>query len=450
MSEAPEGTTAGGVASTPIQAAEVQEQNSWMEPSVWTERMRTALEKGVKGGKWFSLIDKVWKKENLSRSYERVARNKGCAGVDHVSTEGYGRNLERETERLHRALQEGRYRPQALRRKEIPKSGGKGKRPLSIPTVRDRVLHTAVRHVIEPIFERTFAGCSYGFRPGRGCKDALREVVNLLEAGHLHVVDADLSRCFDTIPHGPLLKRVDEQVADGRLLELLGTFLKQGVMANGVIREADEGTPQGGPLSPLLANIYLNPLDHLMEGKAYRIIRYADDLVLLCRSQEEAESALARLSEWVQANGLSLNKEKTRLVDMTQPSAYFDFLGYRFLRTQKSKRIRWTARPQSVKKLRNRLRSATKRKQGCSMERTIQRINPILRGWYAYFQHAIPGTFSPVDAWVRMRLRSILRKRHGRRGRGRGADHQRWPNAYFTELGLFSLSAARATVRSSA
>ena len=187
-----------------------------------------------------------------------------------------------------------------------------------------------------------------------------------------------------------------------------------------------------------------------MEGKAYRIIRYADDLVLLCRSQEEAESALARLSEWVQANGLSLNKEKTRLVDMTQPSAYFDFLGYRFLRTQKSKRIRWTARPQSVKKLRNRLRSATKRKQGCSMERTIQRINPILRGWYAYFQHAIPGTFSPVDAWVRMRLRSILRKRHGRRGRGRGADHQRWPNAYFTELGLFSLSAARATVRSSA
>jgi RNA-directed DNA polymerase len=396
----------------------------------------------VKGGKWFSLIDKVWKETNLRRAFEKVSRNKGCAGVDHVGVEQFRKNLDKEIERIRSALQTNTYRPQLLKRTYISKDGGKGRRPLSIPTVRDRVVHTAVRHVIEPIFEQTFAQSSYGFRPGRGCKDALREVAGLLEEGWCQVVDADLRKCFDTIPHGRLLKRIEEQVADSHLLDLIEAFLKQGIMEAGEHWEPQEGTPQGGPLSPLLANIYLNPLDWMMQHDRYRIIRYADDLIVLCKTPEDAQEALAKLACWVQDNGLTLHPDKTRTVNMHHPKAYVDFLGYRFYRSAKGKLSRFP-RHKSMKRLRSTLRQPTKRCNGHSMKRITEQINPILRGWYEYYKHSNPQTFHEVDRWTRMRLRSILRKRRGRRGRGRHRDHISWQNAYFKELGVFSLVAAR-------
>lgn len=437
------------VAFVPKQAEDVAGIAPWAESSVWTDRMWTALETGVKGGKWFSLIDKVWKESNLRNSYEKVRKNKGCAGVDHVGVEAFGHGLDAELSKVSQALKAGTYQPQPLKRTYIDKDGGKGRRALSIPTVRDRVVHTAVRHVIEPIFEQTFFESSYGFRPGKSSKDALREVAELLRNGWTCVVDADLRRCFDTIPHEGLLRRLKEQVADSRVLKLIERFLKQGIMEAGEYWEPEEGTPQGGPLSPLLANIYLSPLDWMMYESGMRMVRYADDLVVLCRTPQQAQRALMLLEQWVQANGLSLHPLKTRTVDMTGIRASFDFLGYRFYRSP-SKRLTWFPKPKSMQKLRGKLRPYTKRCNGHSLESIIETVNPILRGWYGYYRHSNQMTFQEVDRWLRMRLRSILRKRHHGRGRGRGRDHQRWPNAYFRELGLFSLVTARASLCSSA
>ena len=449
VEEVRQGKKSAGVVAIPKQAEETEALAPWVEPSVWTPRMWTALLNGVKGGQWFSLIDKVWKRENLESAYRRVARNKGCPGVDHISVSKYGQRLDDQLELLRGSLIDGSYRTQALLRKHIPKEGGSGTRPLSIPTVRDRVVHTATKHVIEPIFEKTFSETSFGFRPQRSNKDALRATVEALENGKLYVVDADISKCFDEIPHEPLLERVGEQISDSRMMTLIGDFLKQGIMEVGEEWEPQEGTPQGGPLSPLLANIYLNPVDWLMHAKGYTSIRFADDIVILCKSEEDAHAAREHLREWMRENGLRLNPDKTRLVDMTQPKAYFEFLGYKFYRTAQN-RLRWFARPKSKKKLRSKIRPLTKRCNGHSMEEIIRKLNPILRGWFEYFKHSLPSDFAEVDGWVRMRLRSILRKRHKGRGRGRGSDQQRWPNAYFWELGLFSLVTARESLRSSA
>jgi RNA-directed DNA polymerase len=449
MEEIWQGKTSAGVVAMPKQAEETEALAPWVEPSVWTPRMWTALEDGVKGGKWFSLIDKVWKRDNLESAYRKVSRNKGCPGVDHVSVNKYGQRLDKELEHLRNTLIEGSYRTQLLLRKNIKKEGGVGTRPLSIPTVRDRVVHTATKHAIEPIFEKTFSETSFGFRPKRSNKDALRATVEALKKGKLYVVDADISKCFDTIPHEPLLERVGEQISDSRLMGLLGAFLKQGVMDAGEEWEPQEGTPQGGPLSPLLANVYLNPLDWLMYEKGYTSIRFADDVIILCESEKESVAAMGHLKDWMRENGLSLNSEKTCMVDMNQPKAHFEFLGYQFYRTAGHK-LRWFARPKSKKKLRSKIKPLTKRCNGHSMDAIIRKLNPILRGWYEYFKHSLSSDFREVDGWVRMRLRSILRKRHKRRGRGRGNDHNRWPNAYFWDLGLFSLVAARKSCNPSA
>jgi RNA-directed DNA polymerase len=444
-----EGKKSAAVVEIPKQAEETEAVPPWVELSVWTPRMWTALQDGVKGGQWFSLIDKVWKRKNLESAYGKVARNRGCAGVDHISVSKYGQKLDYQLDLLRNSLIEGRYRTQALLRKHIPKEGGVETRPLSIPSVRDRVVHTATKQVIEPIFEKMFSENSFGFRPGRSNKDALRATVEALKSGKLYVVDADISKCFDTIPHEPLLERIGEQISDSRMMKLIGDFLKQGIMEAGEQWEAQEGTPQGGPLSPLLANIYLNPVDWLMHEKGYTSIRFADDIVILCEREEEARAALEHLREWMRGNGLSLNPDKTRMVDMNKHKAYFEFLGYKFYRTTQN-RLRWFARAKSKKKLRSKIRPLTKRCNGHSMDEIIRKLNPILRGWFEYFKHSLPSDFQEVDGWVRMRLRSILRKRHKGRGRGHGSDHTRWPNAYFLELGLFSLVAARESLRSSA
>ena len=422
-------------------AGEILLRWGWVESTVWTERMLTALEQGVKGGKWFSLIDKVHPERTLLAAFSQVAANKGAAGVDHVTVTMFEDHREENLRNLSEDLRTGRYRPQQIRRHYIPKPGSKEKRPLGIPTVRDRVVQTALLNVLEPIFEHDFAEHSYGFRPRRGCKDALRRVDELLEEGYTYIVDADLKSYFDTIPHDRLLALVAQKVSDGRVLSLIEGFLKQGVLDG--LREwtPEEGSPQGGSISPLLSNIYLNPLDHLMAQQGFEMVRYADDFVIMCRSPEEAARALAVVQEWTAEAGLTLHPEKTKIVDAKETG--FDFLGYRFERGRRSPRTK------SLKKLKDAIRAKTRRTSGKSLTTIIATINPKLRGWFEYFKHSRHYMFNDLDGWIRMRLRSLLRKRLGKTGRGRGSDHQRWPNKFFAEQGLYSLKTAHALARQS-
>jgi len=368
-----------------------------------------------------------------------VKANGGAAGVDHVTVEEFERHWEANLEELSRTLRDGSYRPQAIRRVWIPKPGSKEQRPLGVPTVRDRVVQAALRAVLEPIFERDFAAHSYGFRPHRGCKDALRRVDTLLKEGYHWVVDADLKSYFDSIPHAALLDRVRVKVADGQVIELLQAFLTQKVMETAEGWTPEEGTPQGAVISPLLSNIYLDPLDHRMAERGFEMIRYADDFVILCRNEAEARAALAEVQVWTTSVGLHLHPTKTRIVDATQTEG-FDFLGYHF-----AAGTRWP-RAKSLGKFQDTIRGKTRRTQGQSLSAIITEVNRTLRGWFEYFQHSHRFVFEVVDSWVRMRLRSLLRRRQGRSGRGRGADHQRWANAFFAKQGLFSLVAARALV----
>jgi RNA-directed DNA polymerase len=409
---------------------------SWVEPTVWTERMLAALEQGVKGGKWFSLIDKVHPERTLRAAFSQVAANQGAAGVDHVTITMFETHLDEDLGRLSELLRNGTYRPQAIRRHYIPKPGTQEKRPLGIPTVRDRVVQTALRMVLEPIFEHEFAEHSYGFRPGRGCKDGLRRVDELLKAGFTYIVDADLKSYFDTIPHDRLMALVGQKVSDGRVLTLIEMFLKQAVLDDLKEWTPENGSPQGAVISPLLSNIYLNPLDHLMAQEGFEMVRYADDFVILCRSSEEATRALAVVQAWTAAAGLTLHPTKTRIVNAKEDA--FEFLGYRFANGKRYPRAK------SLTKLKDTIRAKTKRNSGKCLRAIIGSLNPTLRGWFEYFKHSYKTTFTPLDGWIRMRLRSILRKRCGRRGRGRGLDHHRWRNAFFAEHGLYSLTAAHA------
>jgi RNA-directed DNA polymerase len=366
-----------------------------------------------------------------------VLRNKGGAGVDGRTCEQYRQCAPERLPRLQAQLKTGSYTPPPVKRVWIPKLGNKELRPLGIPTVEDRVVQTAVRNVIEPIFENVFAEHSYGFRPGRGAKDALRRVDQLLKAGRNWVVDADLKAYFDTIPQDRLMEGVAEHIADGAVLELIQKMLGQGVLESGKgWKPTEAGTPQGAVVSPLLANIYLNPLDHAMAKAGREMVRYADDFVILCDSHEEAEEALAQLQQWVEAAGLTLHPIKTRIVDASQKGG-FDFLGYHFERG-----YRWP-RQKSIDKLRGNVRAKTGRLDPRPLAEIIEDVNRTLRGWFGYFRHSIRTTFRKQDGWIRQRLRTILRKRHKLQGRSRGRDQQRWPNAYFAALGLISLALAR-------
>lgn len=419
------------------QAGEVRARWAWTDPTVWTERMLTALEQGVKGGVWFSLIDKVYAARTLAAAWRHVRARAGAAGVDRQTVRQFASQAEQHLQHVARALRTDTYEPHPVRRCWIEKVGSVEKRPLGIPTVKDRVVQTALRLVLEPIFEREFHPRSFGFRPGRGCKTALRQVHRLLEAGATWVVDADIQQYFDTIPHQALMTAVKRRVADGRVLKLLEAYLTQGVMDGLEQWTPEAGTPQGAVISPLLANVYLHPVDEALAAAGYEMVRYADDLVILCRSEADAQAALALLDALLRSRGLQLHPDKTRVVDAMQPGG-FDFLGYHF------EHGRHWPRKKSLRKLKDSLRHATPRTSGVSLAVTIERLNVTLRGWFAYYRHSQRSTFAPLDGWLRMRLRSILRKRSGRRGRGRGWDHRRWPNAYFREQGLFSLVEAHA------
>jgi len=427
------------VVATPQQAGEARAPRDpwgWVERTVWTERMLTRLTSGESADRvWFRLWDKTYAPANLHSAFDKVWRKGGSAGADEQTTAHFGRRAGEELQRLHEQLREGTYRPQPVRRAWIPKPGSTEKRPLGIPAVRDRIVQGALRHVLEPIFETDYAEHSYGFRPGRGAKDALRRVDTLLKAGHVWVVDADLKSYFDTIPHERLLALVAERVGDGRVLALVESFLRAGVLEETKgWQPTERGTPQGGVISPLLANLYLNPLDHQMAAAGWEMVRYADDFVILGRTEGEAQQAWAAVRRWVNEAGLSLHPEKTRVVDASAPGG-FDFLGYHFERGMK-----WP-RKKSLEKLKERVRAKTSRLDGRSLSDIVADVNRSLRGWYQYFQHSKANTFTAVDGYVRRRLRSLLQWRMDGVGQGIGATHQRWPNEWFARSGLLSLTA---------
>ena len=430
---------ASAVSKATKQDAEDRDRDwSWVEASVWNERMLAALGNGVKGGKWFSLIDKVYRPATLEAAWRKVCHNAGAAGIDGQSVEQFAARQETYLHELEQTLKTGEYRPQPVKRVEIPKGAGKW-RPLGIPAVKDRIVQTAVKRVIEPIFEREFVEGSYGFRPGRSCKQALREVDQLIGRGYTHVVDADLESYFDSIPHAKLVEHVGGRVSDARVLKLIEAFLQQDII-HGLQRWTPTGgTPQGAVVSPWLANIYLHPLDCQMRERSYRMVRYADDFVVLCRTAEEAQAALSEVRIWVQENGLKLNADKTHVGDCRIRGEGFDFLGYRFEAGR-----RWVRR-KSLQVLRDRIRAKTQRTRGDSLRCIIAELNPMLKGWFGYFKHVHPMMLRGVDGFIRRRLRALLRKQQKRPGLGRcQADQVKWPNTFFADMGLFTMFEAHA------
>lgn len=424
---------------------ETQSRWDWVERAVWNERMLEALERGVQGGKWHSLYDKVYRLSNLKAAWRGVEANRGGGGVDHMSITEFAKDADERLKKLSEALRSGTYKPLPVRRTYVPKPGSREQRPLGIPTIIDRIVQTALRNVLEPIFENEFDPGSYGFRPRRGCQDALGEIERVLAAGSMDVVDVDVRKYFDTIPHQGLMNEVAKRIADGRVLDLVESYLHQGVLEEMKLWMPEMGTPQGAVISPLLANVYLHPVDVAMREAGYAVIRYADDMVVMCRTKEEAEAALGKLRELLEVRGLQLHPDKTRLAHlMVKPG--FQFLGYEFYDKYRN------PRGSSKEKLHTTIRSKTKLTDGRSLAEIIRSVNASLRGWYNYFKYCSASSFAwkEIDQRVRFRLRAILDKRRkgGRkRRRGRGHAHMRWPNAFFAEQRLFSLVSSPKLVR---
>lgn len=423
------------VPSTAKQARELPPQWDWVEPLVWTDKMLAALERGVNGGKWFSLIDKVWYIPNLQSAWKKVAANRGSAGIDKVSITHYKRHAEQRLNRTSELLKQNKYHPSGIRRVWIDKPGSKEQRPLGIPTVTDRVVQTALRNVIEPIFEINFCVHSYGFRPHRSCKDALRRVDGLLKQNYNYIVDADIKGYFGNIPHARLMALVEEKIADSRVLQLLEMYLNQKVMDTASSWAPEAGTPQGAVISPLLSNIYLDPLDWLMYLKGYEMTRYADDFVVMCKTGEEADMAMEIIRKWIEEAGLTLHPTKTRIINAAEGP--FEFLGYRF-----EKGMRFPT-DKSKARFKDKIRKLTKRNNGKSLNQIIVELRPIQRGWFEYYKHSYKSVFEALDGWTRRRLRSILKRRERRRGIATtNMDNIRYPNTIFDNCGFFSLARA--------
>lgn len=407
----------------------------WAQPVVWTDRMLTTLlENKVRGGKWHALIDKVYAELNLFTAARKVTAKEKAAGVDGQSCEAFEEHLLVETRQLAEQIQSQTYRPQAVRRVHIPKPGRPNEtRPLGIPTVRDRVVQRAVVDVIDPILDHQFHERSFGFRHGRGAHDALRIVEQKLQDGYVYVVDADLKGYFDTIPKDRLLALVKEHISDSRMLGLIKLFLDQNILEELHEWTPIAGVPQGAVLSPVLSNLYLNRLDHKMADEGFEMVRYADDFVVLCRSQSEAEAALQLIAQWVEQAGLTLHPTKTKIVDSRSES--FAFLGYSF----RGDNI--YPRRESLVKMKARIKELTHRKRPGSIQTIAKELNRVLMGWFGYFRHCRWTIFKDLDAKIRSRLRRLLLKRH-RTNPQRLPRQQRWPNDYFAKAGLYSLRAA--------
>lgn len=374
----------------------------------------------------------VYDLASLRASFTQVKKNKGASGTDGQTISSFEQNLEEHLLSLASDLSDGSYTPSPIRRVLINKPGSSEKRPLGISTVRDRVVQTALRSVIEPVFEKSFSDRSYGFRPRLGCLDALKRVKELLKAGYAHVLDADLKSYFDTIPHNRLLERVAQKIDDDQLLMLVKAFLEQQVLSDLGMIDPIIGTPQGAVISPLLSNIYLDPLDHLMTKQNREMVRYADDFLILCRSQRSAEKARAQVESWAERNGLIIHPEKTKIVNETEKG--FDFLGHHF----ESGKI--SPRQKSVKKLKDSVCSMIHASKPKTTQIVIKKLNTTLQGWSEFFQLCPPSAFGELDRWIRMQMR--IHRNRLEPGAHSDTRANEWTNEYLNKIGLFSLKNA--------
>jgi len=378
--------------------------------------------------KWYSLYDKVFAPSNLEQAWKRVSSNRGAGGIDRETVTSFESSKDQHLAELHRLLKEKRYMPHSLRRVWIPKPNGE-QRPLGIPTIRDRVVQQALLNILGPIFEPLFHDHSYGFRANRSTHMAIAHVSSALSEGKTWVVDIDLRKYFDSVNHELLLDTVNEEVADGSVLRLIRMFLESGVMEHDMLEATAIGTPQGGVISPLLANIYLNKLDWIMEGKGYDMVRYADDMVVLCRDQQEAERALNDLRSIVEGKmHLTLHPTKTRIICHLEET--FEFVGFLMHR-----KYVWP-RPVTRDRFKDRVRVLTRRQQPRNLREVIRILNPVLRGFGNYFRMAnVKGLFKELDKWIRMRLRCLKKKK-------KAVRHQNYrvQNIVFETFGLVTLT----------
>lgn len=408
-------------------------QWSWTEASIWTDPMLTALDNGVKGGKWFSLIDKIYRKQVLENAWQKVKANKGASGVDKMTIEKFEQNKEQYLEELGNALKDDTYRPQPVRRVYIPKGQGK-MRPLGIPTVKDRIVQQAVKMALEPIFEKEFLDMSYGFRPNKSAQTAIKAVEELIKEGYVWYIDADITAYFDSIPHEKLLEKIEQRISDGRILNVIRMWLKQEIMEECKTWIPDAGSPQGAVISPLLSNIYLHELDVLMTQKGFKMIRYADDFVILAKSQEEAKQGLEIVRQWMKEHGLELHPDKTHVGNCMEKGDGFDFLGYRF-----ETGTTWV-RKKSSQKFRDRIKELTSKVCGKPIVEIIKKINPVLKGWCNYFKRVTKYTLGSFDGFVRRRLRAVVEyQKHKRKCFGAFSSNKRIPNKFFADFGLFNM-----------
>lgn len=382
-------------------SAEQREYAEVCAPPRITETDNTNTNKQTEG-----LLEQILSADNLNKAYKQVKRNKGAGGIDGMQVKELSHFLKDHKDELLKSILEGKYKPQPVRRVEIPKENGKT-RKLGIPTVVDRLIQQAITQVLSPIFEKQFSDNSFGFRPNRSAHDALRRCQKNITDGYRYVVDMDLEKYFDTVNQSKLIQILSETIKDGRVISLIHKFLGAGVMVNGLVEESLEGVPQGGPLSPLLGNIMLNECDHELEKRGHRFVRYADDMMIFCKSKKAASRTLEHILPFIEGKlFLKVNREKTTVAYVNKVK----FLGYSFYIYQGEGRLR--IHPKSIQKLKDKIRKVTGRSNGMGIEERRMKLNQIVRGWTNYFKIAdAKSQLASLDEWLRSRIRMVTWKR---------------------------------------